>query len=337
MTLSGTAGLSFSFGDGTADAFMVFQGSMADINASLDGMVFTPPPGYGGPAGLTITTDDLGNTGEGGAKLDTDNLSILVGDVNDAPFNTVPGAQATAEDTPLVFSAAGGNALGVSDSDAGAFPVRLSVTATQGTLTLGSIAGLSFTEGDGTADVAMTFTGSLTDVNAALEGMAYQPDANFTSPPEAFLVVTSNDQGATGSGGPLSDSDTVAINVVPVNDVPLAAADSFSYRANDGNALSETATATIQVTSVPDVETRHAGYCWASAGSSETGIPWVAVAAALVLFAASLRRRNRPDRSGADATETPSWTGRRSKPTRTRARSPSARTSSPIRRPASVS
>ena len=32
-----------------------------------------------------MTTDDLGNTGAGGAKTDTDNVTIAVTAVNDAP------------------------------------------------------------------------------------------------------------------------------------------------------------------------------------------------------------------------------------------------------------
>ena len=68
LTLSGTAGLAFMAGDGTADGTTTFQGTLADINAALAGLRFTPTPDYnGGGASLQIVTNDLGNSGSGGA------------------------------------------------------------------------------------------------------------------------------------------------------------------------------------------------------------------------------------------------------------------------------
>ena len=86
LTLSATTGLSFSFsdgngtgaGDGTADATMTFRGTLVDVNAALNGMSFTPGLGFSGPATLTITSNDLGNTGPGGPLTDTDVVNIQV-------------------------------------------------------------------------------------------------------------------------------------------------------------------------------------------------------------------------------------------------------------------
>ena len=86
LTLNGTAGLSFSFsdangtgaGDGTADATMTFRGTIGNINTALNGMTFTPTLSFSGPASLTITTNDLGNTGSGGPLADTDVVNIQV-------------------------------------------------------------------------------------------------------------------------------------------------------------------------------------------------------------------------------------------------------------------
>ncbi len=78
LTLSGTSGLSFTVGDGTADATMTFTGTIANINTALNGMTFTPTLGFSGAATLTITSDDLGNTGSGGAHTDTDVVNIQV-------------------------------------------------------------------------------------------------------------------------------------------------------------------------------------------------------------------------------------------------------------------
>ena len=47
-------------GDGTDDATMTFSGTIADVNAALDGLTFTPTASYTGPASLRIQTSDLG-------------------------------------------------------------------------------------------------------------------------------------------------------------------------------------------------------------------------------------------------------------------------------------
>ncbi|KFE60795.1 OmpA family protein [Hyalangium minutum] len=155
---------------------------------------------------------------------DTETTAIVA--VNDAPVNTVPGPQTTAEDTSLVFSSARGNALSIFDEDAGSQPVKVTLTVTHGTLTLGSTVGLSFSAGDGSVDATMTFTGSQADINAAIASVTYAPDANYYG--SATLTITTDDQGNTGSGGPKSDTDTVAITVTPVNDPPTAVDDAVT-------------------------------------------------------------------------------------------------------------
>jgi hypothetical protein len=78
LTLAGTAGLTFSTGDGTADATMTFTGTVAAINTALDGLRFTPTPFFSGAASVQIATSDLGNTGAGGALTDTDSVAVNV-------------------------------------------------------------------------------------------------------------------------------------------------------------------------------------------------------------------------------------------------------------------
>jgi VCBS repeat-containing protein len=63
LTLSQTTGLSFSQGTGTNDTTVMFQGTVAAINAALDGLVYTPGPDYNGPVTLTIgLTDTIAHT-----------------------------------------------------------------------------------------------------------------------------------------------------------------------------------------------------------------------------------------------------------------------------------
>src|SRR5258707_8067631 len=83
--------------------------------------------------------------------------------------------------------------------DAGSNPVKVTLSVTNGVLTLGSLAGLTFTTGDGTADASMVFTGTLANVNTALAGLIYLPTGDFNG--SSLLSITTDDQGSTGSGG----------------------------------------------------------------------------------------------------------------------------------------
>jgi len=152
------------------------------------------------------------------------------------PVNHVPGSQSVNEDAALIFSAGNGNPLSVSDlADPYYFTVTLSVL--HGTLTLSDTTGLHFIfggpppngdgTGDGTADRIMTFYGTGPAVNAALEGLLYQPDANYAGPDT--LTITTNDQGVDGLSNQSSDTDSVpiAINAVS-NDPAVAHNDAFT-------------------------------------------------------------------------------------------------------------
>lgn len=150
--------------------------------------------------------------------------------VNDPPVNNVPAAQNVNEDATLTFNSGNGNLISITDVDVGAGSLQVQLTATNGTLSLSGIGGLAFTLGDGTADPTMTFTGTLTSVNTALSGMSYVPTINYFGP--AALTIVSDDQGNTGTGGALSDSDTITITVNPVNDPPVAGNDAFDFVGN---------------------------------------------------------------------------------------------------------
>ncbi len=66
LSLSQVAGLTFLEGDGSDDATISFTGSLANINAALAGMQFDAEQTFSGVGTLTVTVDDLGNTGDGG-------------------------------------------------------------------------------------------------------------------------------------------------------------------------------------------------------------------------------------------------------------------------------
>ena len=89
-------GLTFSAGDGSADATMTFTGTVTSINSALNGLMFSPSSNSFGSASVQIVTDDQGNTGTGGARPTRTRSSITVNAVADTP--SVTGA-ATNEDT----------------------------------------------------------------------------------------------------------------------------------------------------------------------------------------------------------------------------------------------
>jgi hypothetical protein len=220
LSLASTAGLTFLAGDGTNDASMTFRGTVANVNAALEGMSYQPPFLFLGPATISITTDDLGNTG-GGAKSDSDTLGVNVAYPNTAPTHTVPSGQAVNEDGNLLFAAANGNAISVADSTAGAAAVKVTLTATNGLLTLAGTAGLTFLTGDGSDDAATSFTGTLADLNNAMNGLVFRPAADYYGP--AAVGIATDDQGNSGTGGAMSDADTVAVAVAPTPDPPTIA------------------------------------------------------------------------------------------------------------------
>src|SRR5262249_38269567 len=86
----------------------------------------------------------------------------------------------------------------------------LGSTGPVGTLTLASLAGLTGVTGNGTATVS--FTGTLANLNTALNGLVYTPGAGFFG--TATLTVTTNDNGNSNFGGPLTDTRSTSITVV---------------------------------------------------------------------------------------------------------------------------
>ena len=207
INLSQTTNLTFAPGSSNNAATMTFSGSLVDINAALLGVAFTPDTNYNGLANVTVATEDAD-------AQDSKNFDIDVKPDNDAPTVDVPVTQTTDEDTDLVFSAATTNPIKVNDIDGDLQTVTLNVA--NGTFSLSQITDLTFTIGDGTSDTTMVFSGTLADINAALEGAIFTPGVNYNGT-EARVVLSAND-GALNSG-----DQTVNITVDGQNDAPIVA------------------------------------------------------------------------------------------------------------------
>jgi hypothetical protein len=167
-----------------------------------------------GTAGSTANTNTNGGITAFSSATATATVSVTA--VNDAPTVSVPGAQSMTEDTTLTMS--GGRTISIADIDAGSGSVQVTITGTGGTLTLSGLTGLTFSVGDGTADAVMTFTGTVTNINNAIDSMVFTATPDFAG--AASIQVDVDDLGNTG-GGNLTDSGTVAITVTNVNDAPV--------------------------------------------------------------------------------------------------------------------
>ncbi|MFL9597113.1 DUF4347 domain-containing protein [Aeromonas veronii] len=181
------------------------------------------------PNTSTRTVSFTVNDGTDASSAATQSVSVTA--VNDAPVNNLPTNQTAPQNGQLVFSTANGNGISLSDPDATG-SLQVTLTASQGTLTLATIAGLSFTLGDGSGDGSMTFTGSQADINTALNGLIFTPTSGYQG--AASLQIVANDQGSSGSGGTQSDTDTLTITVAPSNTSPVTSGIANQSVSEDG-------------------------------------------------------------------------------------------------------
>jgi len=136
---------------------MTVTSTLTNINNAITSITYQGNANFNGSDTLIITVDDQGNSGVGGA------LSHVVNAVNDAPVLTVPSAQAGDEDTAIVI-----NGISIADVDisGGSSELEVILSVSDGTITLASTTGLTFSSGaDGSA--SMTFTGTLINASEA--------------------------------------------------------------------------------------------------------------------------------------------------------------------------
>lgn len=161
----------------------------------------TPVADKSGKTTIEITVVDS-DGGERSVSFD-----VTVTPVNDAPVLVAPADATGTEDVALVFD----GTLSVSDVDDTVLDT-VTLEAGNGTVTLASTVGLTFTVGDGEDDAVVTFSGKISDVNAALDGASFIGDQDYNG--DATLDVTVSD-------GALMDTANIAIDVVAANDAPV--------------------------------------------------------------------------------------------------------------------
>lgn len=163
-----------------------------------------------GITSLTIRTTLTAGTRNIGAGVTATDSTLGAGTAiwDDIDFQEVtqsPSAQIVDEDATLTMS--GANAAQV-PTNSGLSNMVVSVSVTNGTLTLASTAGITITVGSNGSS-SMTFNGTPAAINTALDGLSYTPTSDYNGPDTLVFDVTA---------GALSDTDNIGITVTPVPD-----------------------------------------------------------------------------------------------------------------------
>jgi hypothetical protein len=202
LALGSTTGLSFPSGSNGSGS-MTISGTLTNLNAALNRLVYTPNPGYVGTDTLGLTITDSGDSLTGSAGV------VITVNPVDPPAVSALKAISVNEDSTLLFTPANGDGITLADSVPGTNDVEtLTLTALRGTLALGATTGLTFTAGSDDSN-SMTVSGTLANLNAGLNRLVYTPNLNETAPDTLSVSLSDPIDAMTGSAN-------VAITINPV-------------------------------------------------------------------------------------------------------------------------
>ena len=255
-----------SSGNGT-DTVTV-TGTLAELNAALDGLTYAPDDNYNGRDTLTITANDNATARQGGAKTATKLVPIIVNAVNDALTLSADVRNLTETNAAADISASG--ALTITDPDSlTTFVAQAGTVGLYGTFAIDSAGAWTYAASSAHNEFAAgsthtdTFSvassdGTLTSVTINIAGSNDTPVANAQS----FGTDKDTAVPVTLSGSDV-DGDSLAFTVLsgPVHgtlsgsganrtytpDPGYLGPDSFSYVANDGTLDSAAATVSLNV------------------------------------------------------------------------------------------
>jgi hypothetical protein len=201
----------------TAEIQSLYNSTSTGIDRTV---TVTPAANQSGTATITVTVTD------GGSLTATDTFDVIVNAVNDPPVITPAAAQSATEDTNKAITG-----ISVADIDAASSSVSVTLGVTRGTLTVSTTVPGGLTAGNitGNGSASVTLTGTISAINttlAAATGLTYLPQSNYSGPDTVSIQM--NDNGNTGIGGPLSDNDSVPVQVAAVADAPVVTASDTS-------------------------------------------------------------------------------------------------------------
>ncbi len=107
-------------------------------------------------------------------------------------------------------------AVQISDDDAGTAIIEVAITSTNGSLLLTTSSVLVLSGSSGSS--AITIEGTVADLNTALATLIFSPTQDYNGIGRVDILL--DDRGASGIGGPLTATETLFIDILPVNDAP---------------------------------------------------------------------------------------------------------------------
>jgi subtilase family serine protease len=239
------AGLTFVSGTNNSSAFTV-KGTVANLNAALGSLQYSPNFDYVGGDVLQISLYDSGDGLTGFAATNIMVSTISAPRVDPTPFQFV-----TTENQPYNLLQ-----VGLFDQAANVSSESLSITVSNGTFSLATTAGLTFTSGSNDSS-SMTVTGTLSSITAALaEDVAtntdplYIPPKGFTGTDWLQISVLNNTDGLSDLAVPIFVDGPPAIKSPITVQVPENGSFSFpsaSIALTDGAALNYSDTLQLAV------------------------------------------------------------------------------------------
>ena len=204
---------------------MTITGTEAQINAALDGLIFTPTANYHGTAKLDVKINDSGNTGTGGAQEDTKTIFITINPANDRPTATGSVsigsvAEDNANPTGLIISSliTGSNYSDVTDnqtsSGGNSTETGLSYVAITGNFSIATQGVWQFKNGSDTwIDIPAT---GLADATALVvrsdREIRFKPAADFHGTPGSLQVKLADSSTAIVESSIATDTKNLATN-----------------------------------------------------------------------------------------------------------------------------
>ena len=175
-------------------ASFTVTGTAANLNAALSGMVYTPTRNFSGSDLLAMKVSDP----NGQSALT--NVALRINVI--APTLTAPATGTVPQNGMLTFSK---RAIKIADVNASTDIEQVVLTATHGNLRLGSTTGITFVSGANNS-ASMTISGTLTSLNAWLNGLRFTPTTGFNGPGTISIKYTDAKNG-------LSVSTNIAVTV----------------------------------------------------------------------------------------------------------------------------
>ncbi|HET6323495.1 MAG TPA: malectin domain-containing carbohydrate-binding protein [Planctomycetaceae bacterium] len=229
LTLASTTGLTFSSGS-NGSASMTVTGTLASVNAALNGLLYRPATGYSGSDTLSISVTDTGDNLSGSTGVA---LTIII---VPPPTISAPASETLNQNTSLVFSSGNNDAITVADAGPGANADSLTLTVADGTVTLPTTSGLTVTAG-ANGSSSITVTGSIANLNTALNGLIYKPMIGYSGFDALAMSVGDSVDGLSTAG-----SVALTINNPPAITAPATASvlvtASLTFSTANKNAIS---------------------------------------------------------------------------------------------------